>query len=182
MVRGSKLAPHSLVAQAIIDAMLKRACATPPGAWVEVGVYQGGTAWHLSTAAEAQGRALYLYDTFSGIPCKGPHDSHSVGDFADTSPELVAELLPNAHVVEGVFPRSALEMGPIAFVHLDCDQEESYRNALAYLGPRMVEGGIVWCDDVPCLAGALRAVSEFAASAGLRVETPEETGKAIIHF
>ena len=176
---GSAAPPHSLVSGEVAAALCARAAQTPPGCFVEVGVFQGGTAWHLAQVAEAQNRALYLYDTFCGIPYKGERDSHQVGDFKETSADAVHRDVPYATIIEGVFPESALEMGPIAFVHLDCDQYESYRSALEYFGPRMVRGGIIWLDDFGCLAGADHAVLEFMASAGVGLKQAE---KAYLFF
>ena len=180
---GNNAAPRSLVAPETIQALLGVASLTPPGSFVEVGVYQGGTAWHLCELAQRQGRRLYLYDTFTGIPYKNELDSHVIGDFRDTSVEALRSLLPEAIVVEGIFPRSALEgMGPVAFVHLDCDQYQSYAEALSTLGPLMTPGGVIWCDDVPCLAGARAAVSEFAARSGRQLVTPAHVDKTYIQF
>lgn len=140
--------------------MVQAARATPAGCFVEVGVYKGGTSWFLNQLALDQDRALYLYDTFTGIPYKGPDDSHSVGDFADTSFEEVCELIPEAFTVKGIFPASAIDMPPVAFAHLDCDQYQSVKESLDYLLPRMVPKGVIWFDDSPCLAGACRAAEE----------------------
>ena len=165
---GSAAPPHSLVSGEVAAAMCALAASGPPGAFVEVGVYHGGTAWHLARVAEPQGRPLYLYDTFSGIPYRNEGVAHAVGDFRDTTAADVHRDIPYATIVEGIFPDSAIEMGPIAFVHLDCDQYRSYQEALDYFGPRMVSGGVIWCDDVPCLEGAARAVNEFVARGGCR--------------
>jgi len=166
---------HSLVSEDCARALAKLAQSTPAGAFVEVGVYHGGTAWHLAQVAQAQGRPCYLYDTFTGIPYRGELDSHRVGDFADTSVEEVKTAIPYATVVAGIFPDSAVEMGPVAFVHLDVDQYRSYREALAYFQPRMVEGGVIWCDDVGCLAGADAAVKEFCQTHRLIPIVAEKT-------
>lgn len=180
---GQDKAPRSLVAPETIQALLGVASLTPPGAFVEVGVYQGGTAWHLSELAQEQDRLLYLYDTFTGIPYKGEIDSHVIGDFRDTSADTLRQLLPYSIITEGIFPRSALPgMAPVAFVHLDCDQYQSYAEALAHLNPLMTPGGVIWCDDVPCLAGATAAVSEFAARTGRRLVTRADVGKTYIQF
>ena len=176
---GSPSPPHSLVSGEVAAALTARAMATPPGAFVEVGVYHGGTAWHLARAAEAQLRGCFLYDTFSGIPHRSDGDSHQVGDFKDVTIEQVIRDIPYALVIEGVFPGSAIPMGPIAFVHLDCDQYQSYREALEYFDSRMVKGGLIWCDDVPALPSAERAVREYAARFGRVVEVAE---KAFIRY
>ena len=152
---------QSQVPPGVIAAMIFAASLAPDGCFVEVGVFQGGTAQHLNELAQKQGRKLYLYDTFEGIPYRDEVDSHQVGDFSQTSYEQVRDLFPQAAVVNGVFPASAVEMEPIAFAHLDCDQYQSYKESIAYLLPRMTKGGIMWFDDSPCLAGANKAVTEI---------------------
>lgn len=151
----------SQVSQEVIAALSFGASLAPDGCFVEVGVFQGGTAYHLNEVAKEQVRKLYLYDTFEGIPYCDVCDSHKLGDFNDTSYEKVRDLFPDATVVKGVFPYSAVPMEPIAFVHLDCDQYQSYKDAIQYLAPLMVKGGVMWFDDSPCLPGALKAVTEF---------------------
>jgi hypothetical protein len=149
--------------------MLEFAGGCPVGAFVEVGVWRGGSAWHLMNLAQAQGRRFYAYDTFQGIPFQIPGlDTHPVGDFKDVVEEEVRSLLPEATVIAGVFPRSAVEMGSIAFAHLDCDAYKSVKDSLIYLAPRMARGGIIWFDDAPCLAGAKAAAEEFC---GKRLKT-----------
>lgn len=151
--------PSSLVFQTTIEEMLSYAKTVPDGCFVEVGVYKGGTAWHLWQLCERENRQLFLYDTFTGIPYADESvDSHKVGDFGDTSAEAVKSAIPKATVVAGVFPSSAVEMPPIAFVHIDADQYQSVKEASEYLFPRMVSGGIIWFDDFDCLPGAAKAV------------------------
>ncbi len=154
----------SLVSEAVIEAMLDQAARTPPGPFIEVGVFQGGTAVHLYRLAKEQHRTLYLYDTFTGIPWKADIDTHPIGDFANCSEEDVRKLCPDAIITAGVFPTSAVAMPSISFVHLDCDQYRSYHEAIDFLLPRMLPGGIMWFDDSPCLQGALQAVTECFGS------------------
>jgi O-methyltransferase len=154
------MGPLSLVSQATVDAMVEMARGTPPGCFVEVGVYQGGTATILHQLAAEQHRILYLYDTFTGIPWKSLVDEHEIGDFSDTSIEQVRLHCPQAMIVAGVFPASAIEMEPIAFAHLDCDQYRSYQESIEYLTPRMAPGGIMWFDDSTHLYGARLAVMD----------------------
>jgi O-methyltransferase len=137
----------SAVPQNIIDSLVALASTAPEGNFIEVGVYQGGTAWHLNKLAEEQNRKIYLYDTFEGIPFSGELDYHKVGDFSDTDYETVRDALPYATVVKGIFPESAVEMENIAFVHLDCDQYQSVIDSIAYLKPKLVKGAIIWFDD-----------------------------------
>jgi hypothetical protein len=108
---------------------------------------------------------LYLFDTFTGIPYAGPHDSHVAGDFGDTSLEAVRALIPDATIVPGIFPHSLaahrMEPQALAFVHVDADQYESL-TAAAFVFPRfMVPGGLMLFDDYGCIAGATKAVHDW---------------------
>jgi Macrocin-O-methyltransferase (TylF) len=157
--------PDSQVSSTVIAALVDMARKSVPGPFVEVGVFQGGTAWHLAAVAREQRRDIWLYDTFTGIPYSGPNDSHKVGDFSSTSLAEVEANIPYARCVPGVFPQSAegdygrdFPRHPVAFAHLDCDQERAYIESIGYLLPRMAEGGVMWFDDAPCLPGAKYAV------------------------
>jgi hypothetical protein len=96
---------ESLLHPQAIEELVAIAAAAPPGAFAEFGVYKGGVAERLATVARAQGRALYLFDTFTGIPFSGEHDRHAVGDFADTSFEEVRALIPDAIIIRGDLSR-----------------------------------------------------------------------------
>jgi hypothetical protein len=168
---------HSVVGEDVIAELLALAESCPEGCFVEVGVYKGGTAQHLSSLASKQGRSLYLYDTFTGIPYKQEGlDSHNVGDFSDTSFEEVRSNLPAAVVVQGIFPESAVSMPGVAFAHLDCDQYRSVRDSIEYLRPRMVKGGVMWFDDY-CLEGAKKAIDETFAA-----HTTSKTNKVYVRL
>jgi O-methyltransferase len=137
----------------------------PPGDFIEVGVYRGGSAWYLAEVARKQERCLYLCDTFCGIPYRSPEhgDAHKVGDFGDTSLVQVMECIPDAEYIVGVFPESAgsrLKGTRFAFAHIDADQYRSVSDAIETLVPLMVPGGIMIFDDYHFLAGAKKAVDE----------------------
>lgn len=161
--------PISLVGTGAIEDLCQIAQASPPGCFVEFGVYQGGTAWHLAKIAKAQGRPLYLYDTFTGIPFKDDVDSHKVGDFNDTTLAQVQRAIPDAIYCVGVFPDTLVEMGPIAFVHVDADQYQSLKDAIRLFVPRMVRGASIVFDDYKCLAGADKAIAEWEAELGYKI-------------
>jgi len=153
-----------LVGQATIEQMMALARLTPSeGCFVEVGVYQGGSAQHLHALAWEQSRLLYLYDTFKGMPhySKEDGDNHPLGDFADTSYEAVRPRVPYALMVQGIFPQSAIPMPPIAFAHVDVDNYQCVIETGRYLAQHMCRGGIIWFDDSPCLAGAKKATFEL---------------------
>jgi O-methyltransferase len=152
------------VGEDVIAELIERARRTPVGAFLEVGVFQGGTAWHLAKLGAEQQRELYLFDTFTGIPYSSAIDSHKVGDFGGVDVRAIAAALPGAIIVPGIFPSSAIELPPLAFVHLDCDQYQSVRESAMYLAPMIVRGGVMWFDDSPCLEGAKLAAFELFGS------------------
>jgi len=154
---------------------LARAFAGKEGEIAEVGVYKGGTARILAAASPT--KRLHLFDTFQGMPSSDPTiDYHPVGDFSDTSFERVQTLLsdcPNVKFHVGTFPDTA---GPIvdarfALVHLDVDNYESNRDALAFFYARMVPGGAIVFDDYEWqhTAGIRKSIDEFLADKPERV-------------
>jgi O-methyltransferase len=157
-------APPSLLHPDAIAAMLALAHAAPPGAFVEVGVYRGGSAWHLAALAREQHRKLHLFDTFSGIPERSERDRPcKVGDYGDASLEAVRAAIPDAEFHVGVFPATmhGLDLGPVAFVHVDCDQYRCARAAVELLLPLMPVGGVMLFDDYGITSGVTEAVEEL---------------------
>lgn len=167
--------PYSALSSMALDSLMYYASRAPAGAIAEIGVYRGGSAFHLAKL----GRPLYLYDTFEGIPYQGPLDTgNPVGKFADTSAEAVQKLIPSATVIKGLFPDSLVAMPPLGFVHADADQYESTKAILERMPPLMVRGGFILFDDfgVDDCAGCTQAIYESP----FRVLVIAETGKALI--
>ncbi len=146
-----------------VENMRWHAETAPAGAFVEIGVYQGRSAQRLYDVAQTQGRDLYLYDTFCGMPYQGPLDGNPVGSWADTSAQAVQKLMPSAHVIEGLFPESLVKMPPVAFVHADADQYESTAQICRFMPGLMVKGGMILFDDygVGDCQGCTAAVQEY---------------------
>lgn len=139
-----------------------------PGVVVEVGVYKGGSAFVLANATY---KPVYLCDTFAGTPEAPLHegDEHRAGDWR-SSVAAVRELFPEdderitlcvGEYIE-TFPKLGL---PVAFAHIDVDLYHWTRLVLADIWGRLVEGGIVVCDDygAQTCEGAKAAVDEFLA-------------------
>jgi hypothetical protein len=166
----------SLIEGPVLLAMAKTAASTPYGCFVEIGVYKGGSAHVLSMVAAYDNRPVYLYDTFEGMPYQGSLDLHEVGDFSDVDEEAIRKFIPDATIVKGVFPDSAVEMPPVAFAHIDCDQYQAVRDSALYLVPRMTDGGVIWFDDYGVLEGATNAVDELFPGVSL-IE-----GKAVVRI
>lgn len=120
-----------------------------PGAAAEAGVYRGGTAHVIGKVLSD--RDLYLFDTFTGIPDKCDIDLHNVGDFSDTSLELVKSIVDrDAKYKIGRFPDTIDDEAKnetYALVHLDMDQYGATKDALAFFWPRLSPGGFIFLDD-----------------------------------
>ena len=175
----------SLVSAGNLEVLASHARSTPPGAFVEVGVYRGGSARVLYEIAERQGRTLWLFDTFDGHPTPGVEDStaHPKGRFADCAdPQDLALEMPGVRVVIGPFPWSLyhyypqLGLAAVAFAHIDVDLYDSTREAITGLLSFMVPGGVMYFDDygVDDCPGATKAVDELCPG---RIILPN--GKAI---
>ena len=152
-------------------AMCERARSCPEGCFVEVGVYKGGSAYHLIDVAKTQGRKVWLYDTFEGMAYEDPIDTIHVGEIKAEENAARAALGDYATIVKCVFPRTEhLPPAPVAFAHIDCDQYRAIIESCMALGPLMAKGGQMLFDDVPVLAGARKAVTELYGDRIERVE------------
>jgi cephalosporin hydroxylase len=153
--------PYSLVSESHLSDLEELVRSTPAGhAIVEVGVYQGGSAWYLANVARDRGDDLHLFDTFTGIPVHDENDSHQVGDFGDTSLEAVQQAIPTANFHVGIFPATMPDtIKSVSFVHSDCDQYRSVRAVISKFWPLLVPGGVMAFDDMDTVGGA-RAIKE----------------------
>jgi hypothetical protein len=134
----------------------------------EVGVYKGGSARLLCQLNPKN--EVYLFDTFEGLPKIHPSDNfHKKGDFKNVSEKETNGLLrnyTNFRIYRGLFPQDTGEVirdKVFKLVHLDIDIYRSYRDALNFFYPRMINGGVVILDDYKsafCL-GARKAVDDF---------------------
>ncbi len=152
----------SLLPDANLKSLQALCASTPDGCIVEVGVYNGGSAWALNEVAA--GRTLHLYDTFCGIPEQSPGDNLSIGAFKEADLASLLKALPDAQVHVGVFPATLTDdVKDIAFVHVDCDQYATCKAAIELLWPRMVNGGIMAFDDWP-FESIRKAVNDYFRS------------------
>jgi O-methyltransferase len=165
-----------------------------PGAFVECGVWRGGSsmAMALTLLQESAGdRDLFLYDTFEGMTQPSSIDRTHQGVLASEAMEsdvektgvwCVASLEDVQrnmrstgysekllHFVKGsveqTVPAQAPD-GPIALLRLDTDWYESTMHELTHLYPRLVSGGVLIIDDYGFWEGARKAVDEYFAGIG----------------
>jgi O-methyltransferase len=140
--------PESLIPWDNLLSLAELSHGTPPGNFVEIGVYKGGSAWVLYQIAMLQNRSLYLFDTFAGTPKEGPGQMIRAGQFSDTDMGIVQEWMPRAKIFKGRFPNTLKpEISDLSFVHVDCDLYGGCSAAIDNLWPRMVPGGIMAFDD-----------------------------------
>jgi O-methyltransferase len=163
-----------------------------PGAFVECGVWRGGSSMaamltFLQYSSEPD-RDIYLYDTFEGMTPPGEFDKSFKGVTAasqlaetprgtgiwceagleDVKTNIRSVGFPGERThfirgkVEDTIPGTIPER--IAILRLDTDWYESTRHELEHLYPRLVSGGILMIDDYGHWAGARKAADEYFAA------------------
>ena len=152
-----------------------------PGAYVECGVWRGGSMMAIAQAlleCRMRDHELYLFDTFEGWPEPTAEDGTLVHqtwheDRAAWSPvpievvqaNLAATGYPSErlHYVAGRVEDTLPEKAPdtISLLRLDTDFYQSTKHELATLYPRLVSGGVLIIDDYGYYEGSRRAVDEF---------------------
>jgi len=151
-----------------------------PGAVAELGVYKGEFAALINELFPD--RTLYLFDTFEGfdardvaVEIKEGLSYAAIGDFRDTSIDLVKSKLPfpeRAAFRKGYFPGTAVGIEEnFAFVSIDADLYQPVYEGLKYFWPRMNKGGYILIHDYNSLQyqGAGKAVRQYCAENDLFV-------------
>ncbi|MEB2344140.1 MAG: class I SAM-dependent methyltransferase [Deltaproteobacteria bacterium] len=185
------LGPGALFAW--IEAVRYVARAGIPGDLVECGVWRGGAVMAAALTLRqlgAEGRRIWLYDTFTGMTRPGDQDVDLLGKedpasifaarrtgndssaWCDASEADVRANLAQVDTpaerfvlvpgrVEETIPRAAPER--IAALRLDTDWYESTRHEMEHLMPRLSPGGVLVVDDYFKWAGNRSAVDEWMA-------------------
>jgi len=171
VMRESRMLLNGFEASQLFE-VAKAVCSKLDGDLAEVGVYRGGSA-KLLGMAKRPGQALYLFDTFEGLPePENRDDKIFCHKQFSASLEGVASYLstiPNVHIYKGLFPQTAepISSKRFCFVHIDVDLYRSVIACLECFYPRVVGGGVILCHDYDC-DGPHRAVDEFFSD---KVET-----------
>jgi hypothetical protein len=159
-----------------------------PGAFVECGVWRGGSVMAVALTLLRLGvsdRELYLFDTFSGMTPPGDEDVKHTGERAadmlatssrDSDDWAIASLEDVRAAVLGVgYPEQRIHFveGPIeetlpadapsriALLRLDTDWYASTKHALVHLYPLLASHGVLIVDDYAYWQGARQAVDEY---------------------
>ena len=160
-----------------------------PGALVECGVAQGGSALLIALVNKKFGdgsRRLWLFDSYEGLPEPTSEDFQGGKTGAHVRPlpkgsclgtiEEVSRLLFQQHglspkdieLVKGWFqdtlPITRERVGPIALLRLDGDWYESTKVCLETMFDQVSERGFVILDDYFTCFGCKRATDEFLAA------------------
>ena len=173
-----------------------------PGDIVECGVWKGGLMQLAALTLKELGdtsRAIYLYDTFDGMPEPGEHDV----DWKNNSPHKKWSNLKWKHkeselsqfgfggfvddvrqTVESTgYPAEKFVFVPglvedtipgtvpavIAYLRLDTDWYQSTKHELTHLFPLLSRGGVLVIDDYGYYKGARRATDEYLREMGIKI-------------
>lgn len=176
----SVVIPHSLVDPmnlAFLGKVAERLNVTKvPGAFVESGVYRGGSAGVLAHhAMKTPDRELWLFDAFAGMPAAAEQDDDRareiegqyVGSEAQTRRilERVGMDPRRTHLEVGWFDDTyqSADTGEIALLHVDCDFYDPVKLTLETFYPRLVPGAYVVINDYGSYEGCRVATDEFLA-------------------
>lgn len=211
----TKVAPFTMTSPerifGLIEAVKYITANSIDGAIVECGVWKGGSMLAIAetlSAAKANNRPLYLYDTFEGMP-EPTEEDVSFDDqnakkllhrnenkeqnliWAYSTLETVKKTMSLSDYpkdlihyivgkVEDTIPTTIPEK--IALLRLDTDWYESTKHELVHLFPRLVKGGVLIIDDYGFWKGARKAVDEFIAENKLQIllNRLDETGRIAI--
>lgn len=162
-----------------------------PGAFVECGVWKGGSSMAAALAFMEFGAEdidFFLFDTFAGMPAPGEKDVQA--RTGRSASEMLANSLKWSEVkayasieearrniestgypagklhfvpgmVEETIPKRAPEQ--IAILRLDTDWYSSTKHELVHLYPRLSRDGVLIIDDYGHWKGAKEAVDEYFA-------------------
>ena len=189
-----RVAPYTMTTPPRVYALVRAveyvSARSIPGAFVECGVWRGGSIMAVALTLLRLGvtdRDLYLFDTFTGMTAPTEEDVRLSGERAA---DLLAEESPDAdiwaiapldqvkeavlgvgypeervHFVQGAVEETLPESAPaeIALLRLDTDWYASTKHELVHLYPRLARGGVLILDDYGYWQGARRAADEYIA-------------------
>jgi hypothetical protein len=174
-----------------------------PGAFVECGVWRGGSSMAAALTFKVP-RQLVLFDTFAGMSAPTEHDRRAGGGelaagmlgkadesaliwchapLEEVKRNIASTGYPPEYVtyvegkVEDTIPGSA--PAQISVLRLDTDWYQSTRHELEHLYPRLAPGGVLIIDDYGYWAGARKAVDEYFGGS-LFLSRIDDTGRIAI--
>ncbi|HEY6815675.1 MAG TPA: TylF/MycF/NovP-related O-methyltransferase [Croceibacterium sp.] len=207
-----RVAPYTMTSPeriaAVCDAVRHVDRARIPGAYVECGVWRGGSSMAAALSLLEAGdpeRELCLFDTFEGMSAPTEHDLRANdrapaarllessapqdtmwcrASLEDVSANMASTGYPPGLInyckgmVESTLPHQAPDR--IAILRLDTDWYESTRHELEHLYPRLAVGGVLIIDDYGYWAGARKAVDEYFAERPILLNRIDRTGRIAV--
>lgn len=165
-----------------------------PGAFVECGVWKGGSsmvAAYTYSRLKRQDVDMFLFDTFEGMSEPSKEDVHASsgksalqlleGNGRDAEVWAYAPItevkknlqetgypIEKLHFVKGKVEETLPQHAPaqISILRLDTDWYDSTKHELEHLFPRLSNNGILIIDDYGAWTGARKAVDEYFANLG----------------
>ncbi len=207
-----RIDPYTLTSvervMALVDIVRYVVKAEVPGAFVECGVWRGGSSMAMALTLLEQGvtdRDLVLFDTFTHMPYPDDVDvdlhGQKASDFYEAASEAeafrylaideVRAALESTgypreriHLVQGMVEETIPAHAPdaIALCRLDTDWYASTAHEMEHLWPRIPSGGVMLVDDYGHFMGAKKAVDEYVAANDLRLllHRIDFTGRTIL--
>jgi O-methyltransferase len=172
-----------------------------PGAIVECGVWNGGSAAMMAAASAdraypAGRRAMWLFDSFEGLP--PPSNKDTLAEQSDyfqgwckgeieNVKRAFNELglsLDRVEIVRGWFDQTLpfASVPGIALLHIDADWYDSVKLVLDTFYDRVAPGGYVMLDGYGYWQGCNRAVADFFQERGLRDVHMTQTARGGAYF
>jgi len=127
------------------------------GDMAEFGVFLGNTA-KILIRDKASHQTVLLFDSFQGVPETG--DCKCTMEQFDENMQEFSFL--DFRVWVGLFSGTVPGFRvPLAFAHIDCDNQDGTKLVLNHIKPLMVEGGLIIVDDYHAeFPGVMKAVDE----------------------
>jgi O-methyltransferase len=143
-----------------------------PGAVVECGVLDGGTAALMAFGTASSGREIHLFDSWEGLPSPSEKDGEATvwaGEVVGSQKRVISifktlNITPSRVTFhrgwfEETFPKAKINQ--IALLHIDADFYDSVRLSLSSWAPHVSPGGFIQIDDYSAFVGCRRAVDEY---------------------
>jgi hypothetical protein len=119
---------------------------TVAGTYLEFGVYKGGTISFIAKQAGSS-QLVHGFDSFRGLQEAWSGDSSSF-DLRGRLPKVPANVVLHPGFFADTLPGwTALNPGPAAFIHIDCDLYEPARCVFEHIQEHIVPGTIIVFDE-----------------------------------
>jgi O-methyltransferase len=130
----------------------------PGAAFIEIGVWRGGTAAVVGKKLSQLNAEIpfYLADTYTGVKKSSDKDAfYFDNEHADTSEEMVREILQDKYhhyvFLNGIFPEDTAHLipegGRFGYCHIDVDVYNSASDVVDWIWDKLIPGGVIVFDD-----------------------------------